>query len=104
MNLFKWLFGKKEIPVEIPPEFLQENPPDWLMDLKSPSLVAGNAMSVRVQLFAAARTGTADVILLPSTGQDPRSVTAQLERTEIDRLLVILGFSFPADFESVAAG
>jgi hypothetical protein len=105
MNFFKWLFGRKQEPVELPPEFLQENPPDWLIDLKGQGMPAGGPFSIRVQIVAAARTGSADIMLLPGdSGGEPKSASASLERTELDRLLVVLGFSFPADIGDVAGG
>jgi len=103
MNLFKWLVGRKETPVEPPPEFLQRSPPDWVIDLKGQE--GGGAFSIRVQITVATRMGTAEVIVLPGAdGGEPQSATRALERTEIDRLLVILGFSFPADIAAVAGG
>jgi len=99
MNFLKRLFGKKDEPVELPPEFLGDNPPDWLIDLKGPGLAQGRAVSVRVQIHAANRTGSAEIVVLPEAeGGEPTSATVSLDKTEIDRLLVILGFSFPADF------
>ena len=45
MNLFKKLFsrGKEETP-DLPPEFLQETPPDWLIDAKGQRLPNGNTL------------------------------------------------------------
>jgi hypothetical protein len=103
MNLFKWLFGRKEVAVEPPPEFLQASPPDWVIDLKGRA--DGGAFSIRVQIATASRAGTAEVIILPGdTGGEPKTVARALQRTELDRLLVILGFSFPADIAAVTGG
>jgi len=103
MNFFKWLFGRKEKAVEPPPEFFQENPPDWVIDLKGRA--DDGAFSARVQITLATRAGTAEVLVLPQNeGGEPKSATRALERTEIDRLLVVLGFSFPADITTVAGG
>jgi hypothetical protein len=113
MNIFKWLFGRKEAPVEPPPEFLQASPPDWVIDLKGQPVrhrpgeggADGGAFSIRVQITTATRTGMAEVIVLPgAAGGEPKTATRALERTEIDRLLVILGFSFPADIAAVTGG
>ena len=105
MNFLKRLFGRRKAePQELPPEFLQENPPDWLIDLKGQMHPDGRRFSVRVQLSKTSRAGTAEILALPGidAGQ-PKSVTADLNRVEIDRLLVILGFSFPDDISDVAA-
>jgi len=105
MNFLKRLFGRcKPEPQELPPEFLQENPPDWLIDLKGQLPPDGRRFSVRVQLSETSRAGTAEILVLPrdDAGQ-PKSATAELDRVEIDRLLVILGFSFPGDITGVGA-
>ncbi|MDB6021261.1 MAG: hypothetical protein JWQ04_1118 [Pedosphaera sp.] len=106
MNFLNRLFSKRKDEVhEPPPEFLQSEPPDWLLDLKGQGLSQGNAFSIRVQLFEASRTGSVDVLVLPGQeGGQPQSGTAELIRTEFDRLMVILGFSFPDDIEDVPPG
>jgi hypothetical protein len=106
MNFLKRLFsGKKNEVQEMPPEFAQSEPPDWLLDLKGQGLPHGNRFSIRVQLSTATRTGSVDVLILPlEEGGQPLSATAELIQTEFDRLLVILGFSFPDDFEDVTPG
>jgi hypothetical protein len=106
MNLFKRLFAKKkqEEPDELPPEFLQTESPDWLIELKGASLAHGNHFSVRVQLVKAARSGIADVVIMPrKEGEFPRSSTLTLHQPDTDKLFVILGFSFPDDITSVPA-
>src|SRR5947209_6587510 len=104
MSFLKRLFsGRKNEVQELPPEFEQSEPPDWLLDLKGQDLPQGSRFSIRVQLSAASRIGSADILILPcQEGEQPRSGTAELTRPEFDRLLVILGFSFPGDFEDVA--
>jgi hypothetical protein len=105
MSFLKKLFGKTDVTVELPPEFLQEDPPDWLVELKGMNLRGSGVLSVRAQIYMAARTGTVDVALLPGAeGGEPRSASGALEKTQIDRLLVILGFSFPADFGNAGGG
>ena len=66
MNFLKKLFSKKvEETPEAPPEFLQENPPDWLIDLKGQESPDGNSFSIRIQLFQTERSGTAEILVLP---------------------------------------
>ena len=103
MGLFGKLFSKgKTTATELPPEFLEESPPDWLIDLKGQEMPDGNHFSIRAQLSKAARTGTAEILVLPrADGEAPKSATTELERLEIDKLLVILGFSFLSDFADV---
>jgi hypothetical protein len=105
MSFFKRLFGRrKPEPQELPPEFLQGNPPDWLIDLKGQLPPDGRRFSILVQLSETARTGTVEILILPRNDADqPKSATVELNRLEIDRLLVILGFSFPADITDVGA-
>ena len=104
MNFLKRLFGRKETPPELPPEFLQENSPDWLIDLKGAALPHGNRFSIRVQLSHAARAGTVEIVMLPrKEGEEPKSASGALARLEIDRLFVILGFSFPGDIADAPA-
>ncbi len=97
MSLLTRLFSKrKEKSDDLPPEFLQEPPPDWFIDLKGRGLTGGKPFSVRVQLFATRRAGTAEILILPAgPGEQPKDAGVELSRTEIDRLLLILGFSFP---------
>ncbi|HZQ47861.1 MAG TPA: hypothetical protein VFC07_12660 [Verrucomicrobiae bacterium] len=106
MNLFKKLFTRhKEDAPDLPPEFHQETPPDWLIDAKGQLLPDGNRFSIRVQLTDASRTGIAEIVILPlNENEQPKSAQTGLLRNEIDRLFVILGFSFPADIDSVAPG
>lgn len=105
MNFLKKLFSKRtEEPADVPPEFLQANPPDWLIDLKGQDLADGSTFSIRVQLFQPARTGVAEIVILPrDQSGEPRNATTDLTRPEIDRLFVILGFSFPNEIENVPA-
>jgi len=104
MNFFKRLFGRKETPLELPPEFLQETPPDWLIDMKGAGLPHGNRFSIRVQLTDSARAGTAEILILPcSEGEEPKNASGALARSEVDRLFVTLGFSFPGDIGDVPA-
>ena len=104
MNFLKRLFGRQEAPVELPPEFLQDIAPDWLIDLKGQG-PQGAPFSIRAQIVSAARTGTADITLLPGAqGGEAKSATVALEKTELDRLFVILGFSFPADIQDAPGG
>ena len=105
MNFLKRLFGgRKSEPQELPPEFLQENPPDWLIDLKGQLPPGDRRFSIRAQLSETSRAGTAEILVLPRNDvEQPKSATAELDRVEIDRLLVILGFSFPEDITDVAA-
>lgn len=105
MSFLKRLFGKqKEEAPELPPEFLQSEPPDWLLDLKGTGLPQSGSFSVRVQLWNGSRQGSADIIILPGEeGQEPQNATAPLLKSEIDRLFVVLGFSFPHDIESVVS-
>jgi hypothetical protein len=93
MNPFRWLFPKRKEPAfELPQEFLAEDPPNWLIALE------GKEFSIRVMLSEASRTGTTKLFRgsVESAGPD-------LVRPELDRLLVILGFSFPDDITNVAA-
>lgn len=102
MNFLKRLFGHKEKPMELPPEFLQENPPDWLIDLKGAELPEGRRFSIRLQLSASSRSGTVEVVALPRNDREElKSADAALDRGEIDRLFVILGFSFPGDIAGI---
>jgi hypothetical protein len=86
----------------LPPEFEQEDPPHWLIDLKGAMPPDAHRFSIRVSLHKTTRAGHAEILILPTNeSQDPRSATISLERTECDRLFVILGFSFPGDIASV---
>jgi hypothetical protein len=104
MGLFKKIFGKEKAAApDLPPEFQEAAPPDWLIDLKGREMPAGTHFSIRAQLAQAARSGRADILILPRTDSElPKSGAVELERLEIDRLLVILGFSFPAYIDDVA--
>lgn len=103
MNFLKKLFSKPAPPPpDVPPEFLQENSPNWLIDLKAKQLPDGDVFSVRVQLFQQSRIGTAEILVLPRNQSGlPTSVIAKLSSPELDRLLVILGFSFADEIASV---
>jgi hypothetical protein len=103
MNFLKRLFSKPaREPADVPPEFLQETPPDWLLDLKGKESPEGSNFSIRVQLFTAQRTGTAEILILPrDESEQPKTATTELARPELDKLFVILGFSFPDEMESV---
>ncbi len=104
MNFLKRLFGRKEEPAELPPEFLQTRPPDWLIDMKGAALPHGSRFSIRVQISDATRAGTVEIVVLPrKDGGEPKSASGTLTQTEIDRLFVILGFSFPGDIANVPA-
>src|SRR5579872_5614866 len=106
MNFFKRLFSRRQKkPLEIPLEFLQEAPSDWILQLNGRLSPEGNPVEIRVSLSEAGRTGTAQITSLPrEEGQARKSARTELARPEIDRLLVILGFSFPEDITDVAAG
>src|SRR5271154_6596187 len=106
MNFLKKLFGKKpEEPAEVPPEFLQENAPDWLINLNGRELPDGNPFSIRVQLYQSLRAGSAEILVFPTNRPGPpKTATIDLSRPEIDKLFVILGFSFPDEIASVSAG
>jgi hypothetical protein len=105
MNFLKRLFGGKEKPVELPPEFLQSDPPDWLVELRIGASPGTSAFSARAQIHETARTGTVEVVVLPSgPGAEPKHAATALLRVELDRLLVILGFSFPDDIASTTGG
>ncbi len=103
MNFLKKLFTKKpEETAEVPPEFLQENPPEWVIILNGRELPAGVTFSIRAPLFQADRHGAAEITNLPGNGGEAQSATAKFSRPEMDRLLLILGFSFPAEIATVA--
>lgn len=106
MNLFKKLFSRAKVDApELPPEFLQETPPDWLIDAKGQRLPDGNRFSIRAQLTDSSRTGIVEILILPlSENEQPKTAQTELLRQEIDRLFVILGFSFPEDIDHVAPG
>jgi hypothetical protein len=102
MNLFRWLFSKRKEPTfELPPEFLEEDPPDWVIVLEGSGLPLGEMGSFRVALSEASRTGTSK-IRLGGMAQDER-IGPELGGPETNRLFVILGFSFPTDITDVAA-
>ena len=98
MNLFKWLFSKRKEPTfDLPPEFLEDEAADWVIVLEGKGLPHRTGFSIRVSLSESSRTGTLS-IMGGSAGQgQPATGGPNLERTEIDRLLVTLGFSFPQD-------
>jgi hypothetical protein len=100
MNLFRRLFGKSSEAIEAPPEFLQAAAPDWLIEAIGRMLPDGGHFSIRTQIFNAARTATVDLVTFP-VGGEPASQTRELERAKTDRLLVILGFSYPHDIADV---
>ncbi len=104
MSLFKKLFSrrKKEAP-DLPPEFLQASPPDWLIDARGQTLSEGSRFSIRAQLTNATRVGIVEIVQWPAGGSEqPETAQIELLRTEIDRLFVVLGFSFPDDIGDVA--
>jgi len=102
MSILNWLFKKKPELPEPPPEFLQADAPDWLVDIKGQEFPGGRRFSIRAQVHAAARTATADIVRWPATeGAEPVAHSANLPRADLDRLLVILGFSFPQDFVDI---
>lgn len=105
MNFLKKLFAKKASELaDVPPEFLQENAPDWLIDLKGNEMPNGNTFSLRVQLYQSLRTGFAEILVLPrEPGGQPTTASADLDRIDLDRILVILGFSFPGEIASIHA-
>jgi hypothetical protein len=105
MNFFKRLFGKKEkVALELPLEFLQADPPDWLLELKVTFLPRGGAFTVRTALQAEAKAGNAAFEIEPPAGKGAAQ-TASMDLTQIEagRLLVLLGFSFPDDITDVGS-
>src|SRR5580698_1834892 len=106
MNFLKKLFSKRTEPLpDIPPEFLQENAPDWLIEMNANDPVKSNAFSIRVQLFASQRSAKAEVLLLSSSGQSeaPKKIPTTLSHPEINHLFVVLGFSYPDEITDVPA-
>ena len=102
MNLFKWLSKKKVETPEPPPEFLQAAPPDWLIEVRGRTLPQGGSFSIRAQIFETTRTALADILVFPcEESGEPVSKSVNLESVELDRLRVILGFSFPQDIAEV---
>jgi hypothetical protein len=103
MNFFKWLFGKKEkVALELPLEFLQADPPDWLLELKVAFMPRGETVTVRARSQAEAKTGSAVFEIEPPTGKGAaQTASADLTQIEAGRLLVLLGFSFPDDIADV---
>src|SRR4051812_21746858 len=102
MNFLKRLFSKRAEPAELPPEFLEQNPPDWLIELSGQGLPHGNAFQIRVSLFEANRSGSAHIFVVPRTAEEKeQSAQIELSRPEFDRLKIILGFSFPDDITNV---
>jgi hypothetical protein len=104
MNFFSKLFAKKPAETaEVPPEFLQENPPEWVIILNGRQLPDGGGFSIRAPLFQSSRSGVAEITDLPATpGGEVRTISVDFTRPEIDRLFIILGFSFPKEFATVA--
>jgi hypothetical protein len=105
MSFFKRLFGKKEkIALKLPPEFLQAEPPDWLLELKVNSTPQSTGFDARIQLLAETRTGSATLEVQSTVKNgEPQTATADLTPIEAGRLLVLLGFSFPNDIGNVGA-
>ncbi len=102
MSFLGRLFKKKPEPPEPPPEFLQADPPDWLIDMKGQEFPAGGRFAMRVQVHESARVATVDVVHWPAAeGAEPVAHTASLARADLDRLLVVLGFSFPQDLADI---
>lgn len=99
MNFLKRLFGKKEqVALELPLEFLQAEPPDWLLELKVTYQPDGRGFAVKAGLRAETRTGSVTVEIDVVTGGDAAQKAAgDLSQVEAGRLLVLLGFSFPDD-------
>lgn len=106
MNLLKKLFSrKKEEAPDLPPEFHDASPPDWLLAAKGQNLRDGTTYSIRAQLIDSPRGGVADVVVWPpSDKEQPRAARTGLAKTEVDQLFVILGFSFPKDVGSIDPG
>jgi len=104
MSLLRKLFGgRKAVPEERPPEFLVPSPPDWLIAVEGRWLPQRKILSVRAQLTEASRKAAAEVTIgSRDPGAPVERAAGQLERTEIDRLLVILGMSFPNDITSLS--
>ena len=104
MNFLRKLFAKKPVETaEVPPEFLQENPPEWIIIMNGRELPNGGSFSIRAPLFQVERRGVAEIITLPSqVGGEGRTITVDFTRPEIDRLFIVLGFSFPKEFATVA--
>jgi hypothetical protein len=102
MSFLKKLFSKKAELPEQPSEFLREEAPDWLVGLTE-ELDDGTSTEVRLSLFESTRSGSAQVITRAG-GELKQSVQVDATRQEFDRLMVILGFSFPSEVNSVPAG
>ena len=104
MNFLRKLFARKPAETaEVPPEFLQENPPEWIIIMNGRELPDGGTFSIRAPLFQSRRGGVAEITSLPSkTGGEARTITVDFTRPEIDRLFIVLGFSFPKEIATVA--
>src|SRR5580704_10709331 len=105
MKLLKQLFSKRTEPLpDVPPEFLQENAPDWLIELNGKDPSSTDAFSIRVQLFSSQRSAKAEVLLLSEAQSGPpKRATTTLSHPEINHLFVILGFSYPDEIADVPA-
>jgi len=103
MSFFSWIFQRKTPALEPPPEFLEPDPPDWLLELNGLSVSARRNFSIRAPIWREKRVGRAEIILLPIDPQsEPGRAGAELDRIDLDRLLVLLGFSFPGDIADAA--
>ncbi|EEF59391.1 hypothetical protein [Pedosphaera parvula] len=102
MSFLKRLFSKPTEQPEQPSEFFREDAPEWLITLTE-DLADGSSIEVRLSLFASTRSGSAQVITR-SGGELKQSVQVDATRQEFDRLMVILGFSFPNEVNPVPAG
>ena len=104
MNFLRKLFAKKPVETaEVPPEFLQEDPPEWIIIMNGRELPGGGSFSIRAPLFQAQRSGVAEITSLPSAADgEGRTIAVDFTRPEIDRLFIVLGFSFPQEFATVA--
>jgi hypothetical protein len=104
MNFLRKLFAKKPAETaEVPPEFLQENPPEWIIIMNGRELPGGGGFSIRAPLYQLRRSGVAEITGLPSqAGGEARTITVDFTRPEIDRLFIVLGFSFPKEITTIA--
>lgn len=105
MSFLRKLFSKRTEPLpDIPPEFLQENAPDWLIELNGNDRANADAFSIRVQLFQSSRSAKAEILLFPKdqSGEAKKAPTT-LSHPEINHLFVILGFSYPDEITDVPA-
>src|SRR4051812_42692832 len=102
MGFLKRLFSKPAELPEQPAEFLRDEAPEWLITLNE-DLEGGSATELRLGLFESTRSGSAQVISRIGV-ELKQSTQVDLTRQEFDRLMVILGFSFPNDISAVPAG